>query len=74
MFGDYYAYDKWHQNQISATNTNNVKANKVLVPAHLLRLRPDLQAEVHHPLRARGQQQQGGPNPGNINPYIKDAY
>ena len=25
MFGDYYIYDKWHQDTISATNTNNVQ-------------------------------------------------
>ena len=28
MFGDFYAYDKWHQNTISATNTNNVQGQQ----------------------------------------------
>jgi len=75
MFGDYYFYDKWHQDQISATNTNNVQGQQGFWFRRLY-LTYDLQLNEKFTTRFRLEANSNGQftNPGNINPYIKDAY
>ena len=75
MFGDYYAYDKWHQNTISATNTNNVQGQqgfwfRRIYFTYDLTFSEKFTTRVRLEANSNGQFQ----SPGNINPYIKDAY
>ena len=75
MFGDYYAYDKWHQNTISATNTNNVQGQQGFWFRRIY-FTYDLTFSEKFTTRFRLEANSNGQftNPGNINPYIKDAY
>src|SRR4030095_4659109 len=75
MFGDYYVYDKWHQDQISATNTNNVEGQQGLWFRRLY-FAYDLSFSERFTTRFRVEANSNGQfqNPGNLNPYIKDAY
>ncbi|MFN8093889.1 MAG: hypothetical protein U0599_17045 [Vicinamibacteria bacterium] len=52
MFGDYYIYDKWHQDAISGSNTNTVQKQQASVPADLLHLRPAAVRQAHDPFPA----------------------
>ena len=75
MFGDYYAYDKWHQDTISATNTNNVQGQQGFWFRRIY-FTYDLTFSEKFTTRFRLEANSNGQftNPGNINPYIKDAY
>jgi phosphate-selective porin O/P len=75
MFGDYYAYDKWHQNSISATNTNNVQGQQGFWFRRIY-FTYDLTLSEKFTTRFRLEANSNGQftNPGNINPYVKDAY
>ena len=75
MFGDFYAYDKWHQNHDQRhQHQQRPGPAGLLVPPHLLHVRPDVQREAHDALPARGEQQRPVHDPGNITPFVKDAY
>lgn len=75
MFGDYYAYDKWHQNTISSTNTNNVQGQQGfwLRRAYFTF---DLAMSEKFTTRFRLEANSNGQftNPGNVNTFVKDAY
>jgi len=75
VFGDYYWYDKWHQNQISATNTNNVEKQQGfwLRRAYFT---ADFNINEKFTTRFRLEVNSNGQftNPGNITPFVKDAY
>ena len=74
MFGDYYFYDKWHQDTISATNTNNVQGQQGfwLRRAYFTY---DLQLNEKFTTRFRLEVNSNGQfSGGNLNPYVKDAY
>ena len=75
MFGDYYAYDKWHQNTISATNTNNVQGQQGFWFRRIY-FTYDLTFSEKFTTRFRLEANSNGQftNPGNITPFIKDAY
>ena len=75
MFGDYYVYDRWHQDQISATNTNNVEGQQGFWLRRIY-FAYDLTFSERFTTRLRLEANSDGQfeNPGNINPYIKDAY
>jgi hypothetical protein len=75
MFGDYYYYDKWHQNQISASNTNNVQGQQGFWFRRVY-FTYDLAFSEKFTTRFRLEANSNGQftSPGNINPYIKDAY
>jgi hypothetical protein len=75
MFGDYYAYDKWHQTSISATNTNNVQGQQGFWFRRIY-FTYDLTLSEKFTTRFRLEANSNGQftNPGNINPYVKDAY
>ena len=58
MFGDYYWYDKWHQDTISASNTNSVQGQQGFwLRRAYFTYDLHVQREVHDPLPARGEQQ-----------------
>lgn len=75
MFGDYYWYDKWHQDQISSTNTTSVQGQQGFWFRRIY-LTYDLQFSEKFTTRFRLEANSNGTftNPGNIQPYIKDAY
>jgi phosphate-selective porin O/P len=75
MFGDYYYYDAWHQNTISATNTSTVQ-NQQGFWFRRVYFTYDLAFSEKFTTRFRLEANSNGQftNPGNINPYIKDAY
>jgi hypothetical protein len=75
MFGDYYAYDRWHQDQISAANPANVEGQQGFWFRRLY-LTYDLAFSERFTTRFRLEANSNGQfqNPGNLNPYIKDAY
>jgi hypothetical protein len=75
MFGDYYYYDKWHQDQISTTNTNNVQGQQGLWFRRAY-FTYDLTFSEKFTTRFRLEANSNGQftSPGNINPYVKDAY
>jgi hypothetical protein len=74
VFGDYYWYDKWHQDQISTANTNSVQGQQ----GFWLRrgyFTYDLQFSEKFTTRFRLEVNSNGQfNGGNLNPYVKDAY
>jgi hypothetical protein len=75
MFGDYYWYDRWHQDQISDTIKNNVQGQQGFWFRRVY-LTYDLQFSEKFTTRFRLEANSNGSftNPGNIQPYIKDAY
>jgi hypothetical protein len=75
MFGDYYWYDKWHQDAISATNTNNVQ-NQQGFWLRRAYFTFDLTMSEKFTTRFRLEANSNGQftNPGNITPFVKDAY
>jgi hypothetical protein len=75
MFGDFYSYDKWHQDKISGTNTNNVQGQQGFWFRRVY-FTYDLQLSEKITTRFRLEANSNGQftNPGNINPYVKDAY
>jgi hypothetical protein len=75
MFGDYYAYDRWHQDQISETNTNHVQGQQGFWLRRLY-FTYDLAFSEKFTTRFRLEANSNGQfeNPGNLNPFIKDAY
>jgi hypothetical protein len=74
MFGDYYWYDKWHQDQISATNTTAVQGQQGFWFRRLY-LTYDLQFNEKFTTRFRLEANSNGQFAGgNLVPYVKDAY
>jgi hypothetical protein len=75
MFGDYYYYDKWHQDNVSATNTNNVQ-NQQGFWLRRAYFTYDLQFSEKFTTRFRLEANSNGQfsNPGNITPFVKDAF
>ena len=75
MFGDYYWYDKWHQDQISDANKNNVQGQQGFWFRRIY-FTYDLQFSEKFTTRIRLEMNSNGQftSPGNINPYVKDAY
>jgi hypothetical protein len=75
MFGDYYWYDKWHQDQISTTNTNGVQSQQGFWLRRIYHI-PDLQFSEKFTTRFRlGVEQQRRPFAGgNLNSYVKDVH
>jgi len=74
MFGDYYWYDKWHQDQISATNTTKVEGQQGfwLRRAYFTY---DLALSEKFTTRFRLEANSNGQFAGgNLVPYVKDAY
>lgn len=74
MFGDYYIYDKWHQDQISSSNTNGVQSQqgfwfRRLYFTYDLQLNEKLTTRFRLEVNSNGQFAGG-----NLNPYVKDAY
>jgi hypothetical protein len=75
MFGDYYSYDKWHQDQVSATNTNNVQGQQGFWLRRVY-FTYDLSFSEKFTTRFRLEANSNGQftNPGNLNVYVKDAH
>jgi hypothetical protein len=75
MFGDYYAYDRWHQDQISETNTNHVQGQQGFWLRRLY-FTYDLAFSEKFTTRFRLEANSNGQfeSPGNVTPYIKDAH
>jgi hypothetical protein len=74
VFGDYYIYDKWHQDTISATNTNNVQ-NQQGFWLRRAYFTYDLTFSEKFTTRFRLESNSNGQFAGgNLNPYVKDAY
>jgi hypothetical protein len=75
MFGDYYVYDRWHQDQVSATNTNNVQGQQGFWLRRIY-LAYDLAFTERFTTRFRLEANSDGQfeDSGNLNPYVKDAY
>ena len=75
LFGDFYAYDKWHQNSISATNTNNVQGQQGFWMRRVY-FTYDLTLSEKITTRFRLEANSNGQftNPGNVTPFVKDAY
>jgi hypothetical protein len=75
MFGDYYWYDKWHQDQVSDTNKNNVQGQQGFWFRRIY-FTYDLQFSEKFTTRFRLEANSNGQltNAGNITPYVKDAY
>src|SRR5262245_33116490 len=75
VFGDYYAYERWHRDQISATNTISVQGQQGFWLRRLY-FAYDLTFSEKFTTRVRLEANSNGQftNPGNINTYIKDAY
>jgi hypothetical protein len=75
MFGDYYWYDKWHQDQISTTNTNSVQGQQGFWIRRAY-FTYDLTFNAKFTTRFRLEVNSNGQftSPGNLNPYVKDAY
>jgi len=74
MFGDYYYYDKWHQDQISATNTNKFEGQQGfwLRRAYFTYdFAFNEKFTTRFRLEANSNGQLAG---GNLNPFVKDAY
>jgi hypothetical protein len=73
MFGDYYYYDKWHQNQISASNATQVEGQNGFWLRRLY-FTYDLQFNPRFTTRFRIEADSSGQFAGgNLNPYVKDA-
>jgi hypothetical protein len=75
VFGDYYAYDAWHQDQVSTTNTTKVQGQQGFWLRRIY-FTYDLTFSEKFTTRLRLEANSNGQfqNPGNINTYIKDAY
>lgn len=74
VFGDYYWYDKWHQDQISSTNTTAVQGQQGfwLRRAYFTY---DLTFNEKFTTRVRLEMNSNGQFAGgNLVPYVKDAY
>jgi len=74
MFGDYYWYDTWHQDAISASNTNKVQGQQGfwLRRAYFTY---DLAFASNLSMRFRLEANSNGQFAGgNLNPFVKDAY
>jgi hypothetical protein len=75
VFGDFYDYDRWHQDQISPTNTTTVQGQqgfwlRRIYFAYDHTFTEKLTTRVRLEANSNGQFE----NPGNLNPFIKDAY
>ena len=75
MFGDYYYYDKWHQDTISATNTNYVQNQQGFwlrrgYFTYDLNFSPKFTTRFRLEVNSNGQ----FTSPGNVTPFVKDAY
>jgi hypothetical protein len=74
MFGDYYWYDKWHQEQVSDTNKNSVQGQQGFWLRRVY-FTYDLQFSEKFTTRVRLEMNSNGKfEGGNLNPYVKDAY
>jgi hypothetical protein len=75
LFGDYYYYDKWHQDTISATNTNHVQ-NQQGFWLRRAYFTADFNINEKFTTRFRLESNSNGQftSPGNITPFVKDAY
>ena len=75
VFGDYYVYDRWHQDQVSADNPNPVEGQQGFWLRRLY-FTYDLTFSERFTSRFRIEANSNGhfENPGNLNPYVKDAY
>jgi hypothetical protein len=74
MFGDYYFYDKWHQDQISATNTNGFQGQQGFWMRRAY-FTYDLAFNEKFTTRFRLEANSNGQLAGgNLNPFVKDAY
>lgn len=74
MFGDYYIYDKWHQDAISSSNTNAVQKQQGFWFRRIY-FTYDLQLSEKLTTRFRLEANSNGQFAGgNLNPYVKDAY
>jgi hypothetical protein len=75
LFGDYYYYDKWHQSQISSTNTNGVESQQGFWMRRVY-LTADFNITEKFTTRFRLEANSNGmfTNPGNVTPFVKDAY
>jgi hypothetical protein len=75
MFGDYYYYDKWHQDTISTANPNSVQ-NQQGFWMRRMYFTYDLAFSEKFTTRFRLEANSNGQftSPGNITPFVKDAY
>jgi hypothetical protein len=74
MFGDYYWYDKWHQDQISDTNKTGVQGQQGFWLRRIY-FTYDLTFSEKFTTRLRIEMNSNGQFAGgNLNPYVKDAY
>ena len=75
VFGDFYSYDRWHQDQIGSTNTNSVQGQqgfwlRRIYFSYDLAFNEKLTTRFRVEANSNGQFQ----SPGNLNVYVKDAY
>lgn len=74
MFGDYYFYDQWHQDQISSSNATKVQGQQGFWMRRIY-FTYDLQFNEKFTTRFRLEANSNGQFAGgNLNPFIKDAY
>jgi hypothetical protein len=75
VFGDYYVYDRWHQDQISEANPTSVQGQqgfwfRRIYFAYDLTFSERLTSRFRIEANSDGQFE----SPGNLNPYVKDAW
>ena len=74
MFGDYYAFDKWHADQVSPTNTSPVEGNDGFWMRRIY-FTYDLQFNEKLTTRFRVEANSNGQFAGgNLEPFVKDAF
>jgi hypothetical protein len=74
MFGDYYWYDRWHQDEIGATNSNGVEGQQGFWFRRIY-FTYDLALSERFTTRFRIEGNSNGQfQASNLNPYVKDAY
>lgn len=75
VFGDYYSYDRWHQDQISPANPNSVQGQqgfwlRRIYFAYDVSFSEKLTTRLRLEANSNGQFQ----SPGNLTPFVKDAF
>ncbi len=75
MFGDYFFYDKWHADQVSATNTTDVSRQNGFWMRRIY-FTYDLAFNEKFSTRFRVEANSNGQfaSTANLNPYVKDAW
>jgi hypothetical protein len=75
MFGDYYWYDRFHQDQVSASNPSSVQGQQGFWLRRIY-FTYDLAFSERFTTRLRLEMNSNGQfsNPGNLNSYVKDAF